>query len=155
MLAIAVGLATFYTSKIIRLRQQHYWLADIISLAIFTVVGAQVTLNSTSHLALTAPMHWSMPPLMGLLTGTGGGTIRDLLGSRSPHFMKDPCQGLNSLIGGSLYSILAKTRLVSALTIGVSISTIVGLELYCHHKRRHQYKQEGRRQQPGALSRAK
>lgn len=155
VLAIAVGLATFYTSKIVRLRQQHCWLADIISLAIFTVVGAQVTISSASHLALTSPMHWAMPPLMGLLTGTGGGIIRDLLGSRSPHFIKDPGQAMNSLIGGSLYSILAKTRLFPSLAIGLSISAIIGLELYCQHKRHSQYRLEGMRQQPVTLGHAK
>lgn len=134
ILAIAVGLATFYTSKIIRLRQQHCWLADIISLAIFTVVGAQVTLNSASHISLSTPMYLTLPPLMGLLTGTGGGIIRDLLGSRSPHFIQDPHPALNSLIGGSLYSLLTKTRLSSPLTIGLSISAIIGLELHCQRK---------------------
>ncbi|MGB3292175.1 MAG: TRIC cation channel family protein [Phormidesmis sp.] len=155
VLAITVGLATFYTSKIVQLRQEHCWLADIISLAIFTVVGAQATI-SAANLLLTSPMHWAMPPLMGLLTGTGGGIIRDLLGSRSPHFMKDPYQALNSLIGGSLYSILTKTRIFSPVTIGLSISATIGLELYCQHKRHNPYKlAEVRHRYPVSIGRSK
>lgn len=156
VLAIAVGLATFYLSKIVQLKKQHCWLADIISLAIFTVVGTQVTLGSASQLALTSPMHWATPPLMGLLTGTGGGIIRDLLGSRSPHFIKDPCQALNSLLGGSLYVILTKTHLFPSVTIGVSIATIIGLELHCQHKHHNTYKPEDvRYRHPASLGQAK
>ncbi|NEQ50680.1 MAG: hypothetical protein F6K11_11185 [Leptolyngbya sp. SIO3F4] len=132
-LAATVGLLTFLLAGMTPLRREQFWLADIVSLAIFTVIGAQVAVES-SIFGPTTSSYWLMPPLMGLLTSVGGGIVRDLSGARIPYVVQDPCYSLSSLAGGSVYMMLIGVQVASSLAIGGTIVTILGLHILRSHR---------------------
>ena len=70
---------------------------DAIGLAAFTVMGTELAFTAGIHenifLALT----------MGVLTGVGGGVIRDVLINTTPYIFKKHIYALASLSGGVIY----------------------------------------------------
>ncbi|MEM9163932.1 MAG: TRIC cation channel family protein, partial [Cyanobacteria bacterium P01_F01_bin.4] len=119
-------------AQVISLHREHFWLADAISLAVFTVVGTQVVVQAPAFAPISLS-YWVMPPLMGLLTGVGGGILRDLLGAQTPYVMQDHYYALASLIGGGVYSILARVQSPDAWAIGCAIATILLLRILSIH----------------------
>ncbi len=132
-LAATVGLLTFLLAGMTSLRREQLWLADVVSLAVFTVIGAQVVVN-TSTFEPTTLSYLVMAPLMGLLTGVGGGIVRDLLGARIPYVIQDPYYALSSLVGGSVYMMLIGLQVASFWAIGETIITILGLHVLRSHR---------------------
>ncbi|HEY3380012.1 MAG TPA: TRIC cation channel family protein, partial [Armatimonadota bacterium] len=66
-------------------------LFDALGLAIFSVLGAQVALQHNLNLLSTV--------LLGLLTGIGGGVLRDVLANEVPLVLRQEVYALASLIG--------------------------------------------------------
>lgn len=104
-LASTTSILTLLLVKVTRIRRYQLQIADDLSLAIFTLVGAHLTIQS-SPFVTTSWLHWIIPPLMGLLTSVGGGMMRDVLGGQTPLLMKRPSDAVTALIGGSFYSLL-------------------------------------------------
>ena len=120
----AVGLLTFGLAKVTPLHRKQLWFADTISLAVFTIVGAQVVMSSPA-LAPVTLFHWGIPLLMGLMTGVGGGVMRDVLGGRTPYVIKHPSYPLASLIGASVYCLLVRVQAPAICAIGGAIATVI------------------------------
>lgn len=70
---------------------------DAIGLSVFTVSGAEIAYESgySDKLLLVV--------LMGMITGVGGGIIRDLLVSRIPYVLKKHVYALASASGSLVY----------------------------------------------------
>ena len=134
-IALCAGSLTFLLSLTVlnspRYFQNHLWLPDVISLATFTVVGTQVAMQQTfvlTHGILQSaglPLLWLCSPLMGVLTGVGGGFIRDLLRRRKPFAIAHSQYPLASLAGGSLYQLARQLQMPNACAIGLTILSIV------------------------------
>ncbi|SMR83177.1 Uncharacterized membrane protein YeiH [Aliiroseovarius halocynthiae] len=71
---------------------------DAIGLALFTLTGLQV--------ALAAGVHPMMAIVLGCITGTAGGMIRDLLCNMTPSLLKEDLYATISLVGGGIYIAL-------------------------------------------------
>ena len=136
-IALCAGILTFLLSLTVlnspRYFQNHLWLPDVISLATFTVVGTQVAMQQP--LVLThgifqsagLPLLWLCSPFMGVLTGLGGGFIRDLLRRRKPFAIQHSQYPIASLAGGSLYQLTRQLQMPNAFAIGLTILSIVFL----------------------------
>ena len=127
-LAAMAGLLAFALAHIIRLRRKHFWLADDISLAIFTVVGNQVTMSvisATPNAYASGWTMWLIPPIMGLFTGMAGGLMRDMIGSKSPDVLQYPSYAIASLIGGGVYLTLVSLGVSAFYAIVVPIAFII------------------------------
>ncbi|MGL5048912.1 MAG: trimeric intracellular cation channel family protein [Shewanella sp.] len=77
----------------------QYWLpvADALGLALFTVIGAEKALNlGLSGMAAV---------VMGLITGVGGGIIRDVLCQQVPMVLRIEIYATASIIGGIGYTL--------------------------------------------------
>lgn len=134
-IALCAGSLTFLLSLTVlnspKYFQNHLWLPDVISLATFTVVGTQVAMQQPLVLAhgifqsAKLPLLWLFSPFMGVLTGVGGGFIRDLLRGRKPFAIQHSQYPLASFVGGSLYQFTRQCRMPNALAIALTIISIV------------------------------
>ena len=133
-LAMIVGLFIVAFVQWFPLKQTQLFVFDKVSMATFTVVGAQVALHhaplfSVSHLG------WICVPLIGLLTSFGGGITRDLLSVQKPQVLNDPYDILASIIGSSLYCIFFSAHIAEAVIAPVAIAILVTIRLWVEPSR--------------------
>lgn len=99
--AIVFGLLTF---TYVRFRQHKLIpnkllnVADAVGLAVFTVLGCKAALENGAGPLITV--------IMGMLTGSGGGIIRDAFSAEIPLFFRKEIYATACLVGGGAYLIL-------------------------------------------------
>jgi len=112
--AAALVFVTLFSKSLKRL--DNAWFAfDTIGLALFTITGMQKTL------ALDHPFWVAI--IMGCITGSAGGVIRDVLLNNVPVIFQKEIYAMASVTGGLLYWLLL--TLHADLTVAVIISFFV------------------------------
>lgn len=94
--ATAVAIIAFF--QVHRLIGKRYTLlmwADAFGLALFTVMGTQT--------AMTYNIHPVMVVIMGMITGTFGGMIRDIICNEVPFLLQKEIYALAAIIGSCTY----------------------------------------------------
>ncbi|MBB3974238.1 putative membrane protein YeiH [Hansschlegelia beijingensis] len=90
--AMAAGLLTFwFHERLDRLRHPVLFF-DAVGLGIFAVVGTQK--------ALDAALNWPMAAVLGMISGVGGGMIRDVLAARTPVVLRSDIYAVAALAAG-------------------------------------------------------
>lgn len=106
--ALGAGLLTFFVARALPLPPRLFLIPDALGLALFTVVGTQISLQWHTP--------WLVASLMGVITGILGGVLRDILCNDVPLvFLK-----------GELYASaawLGALSLIALQQIGVSAVT--------------------------------
>ena len=97
VISMCAGLITFYWSPQIALWQRPIRLLDAVGLALFAVVGTQK--------AVAYGIHPAMAALMGMLTGIGGGMVRDVLARDTPFVLRGDLYAVAALAGGAVVAI--------------------------------------------------
>jgi uncharacterized membrane protein YeiH len=91
---LLAGLATFYAGAIVDRLHDSVQIFDAAGLALFAVSGAEKALNF--HLGpLTAVV-------LGMLTGIGGGMVRDILSARIPTVLRGDIYAVAALAGAAV-----------------------------------------------------
>jgi uncharacterized membrane protein YeiH len=103
--SLLAGLITFFWYPTIRRLQSHVLLFDGAGLALFCVAGAQK--------ALAFGIDPLMAPLLGMLTGIGGGMVRDVLLSDVPVVLRSDIYAVAALAGAAVVVIGDVLRLPS------------------------------------------
>lgn len=122
IVALATTLVVFFAVRGLRLPQRLFLIPDAIGLALFTVVGTQISLQAG------AP--WLAASLLGVITGVVGGVVRDVLCNEVPLIF----------VRGELYATAAwigSLALVGLQALGVSavasawagMATVLGVRL--------------------------
>ena len=127
VVAAAAGLTFLYT---IRFQPPGgtLLLADAFGLAVFTVIGAQVA----AHVGATA----AVVVLMGMVTGTVGGIIRDVLCGNVPLILRQEIYATAALGGGVAY-VLLRGMLPPAVLLPIAsrivfLSRLMGIYWHIH-----------------------
>jgi uncharacterized membrane protein YeiH len=111
---LLAGLATFYWGSVIDRVQDSVQIFDAAGLALFAVSGAQKALNF--HLGPVTAV------ILGMLTGIGGGVVRDILTVRVPTVLRGDIYAVAALAGAA---VVVVGRLLhvpdTATTIGGAI----------------------------------
>ena len=98
-------------------------LFDAIGLAAFTVMGTEIAftngIENNVFLSVT----------IGVLTGVGGGVLRDILTETPPYIFKKHVYALASIMGALLYYILRLFIQTTVLPSGVAIVFIISIRL--------------------------
>lgn len=89
--ALAAGLLTFFWPPLVARLRTSILVFDAAGLALFAVAGAQK--------ALAYGLNPVMAALLGMLTGIGGGILRDLLVARTPAVLRRDLYALAALAG--------------------------------------------------------
>lgn len=114
LVSVVAGLITFFSyAGVDRLRSPVLWL-DSIGLSFFAVAGAEK--------AITFGLSPVMAALLGMLTGIGGGVMRDVLLTEIPQVLRSDLYAVAALAGASIVAIgniLGISYGVSALAGGI------------------------------------
>ena len=126
IVCIAGGLLAFYAAPPIAKRWNRVMVADAIGLGVFAVIGA------TKAIAFgLGPIGVTM---MGALTATGGGVVRDVLVREVPAVIQRDFYATAALIGSfclwSLHTLEAEPVIQAVVTIGATTT----LRFYAMHK---------------------
>ena len=102
-------------------------IADALGLALFTVIGAEKAL----HLGLSG----MIAVVMGLITGVGGGIIRDLLCRQIPMVLRTEIYATASIAGGICYtlSIVVGMDSITSMFIAMFSTLIIRLSAIRWH----------------------
>ncbi|HEY6124198.1 MAG TPA: trimeric intracellular cation channel family protein [Steroidobacteraceae bacterium] len=92
--AVLAGLVTFTWHPLIERMRNPVRVFDALGLGLFAVAGTQK--------ALVAGLHPVMAALLGMLTGIGGGVMRDLLLTRVPVVFQSDIYALAALAGATI-----------------------------------------------------
>jgi uncharacterized membrane protein YeiH len=95
--ALMAGLLTFFWYSLIARFQTKILVFDAAGLALFAVSGTQK--------ALAHGLNPIMAALLGMVTGIGGGIVRDLLVARTPAVLQSDLYALAALVGAALVVI--------------------------------------------------
>lgn len=94
LVSILAGLITFFSYAGVRRLSSPVLLFDAVGLAFFAVVGAQK--------AVTFGLSPVMAALLGMLTGIGGGMVRDILLTEIPHVLRSDLYAVAALAGAAV-----------------------------------------------------
>ncbi|ALV07269.1 putative membrane protein YeiH [Roseateles depolymerans] len=97
VIAVLSGLATFFWSAHIVHYQRLMQFLDAVGLALFAVVGTQKAIQFGIHPVMSA--------LMGMITGIGGGMIRDVLSGEIPFVLRADLYALAALMAGAVVAL--------------------------------------------------
>ncbi len=135
---IVIGLAAAVTIPTARARpvrtlegpRRAFLIADALGLALFTVSGTRI--------ALAAGLPWLTAVVMGAITGTAGGVMRDVLVGEVPLVLRRDLYATASLAGGVTYiglealalPVLPAALAGAAVVVALRLAAIVwGLHL--------------------------
>lgn len=111
VIAVSAGLITFYWAPQVTLRRRGILLLDAIGLGLFAVVGTQK--------AIAYGIHPAMAPLLGMLSGIGGGMTRDVLAGDTPSVLRGDLYAIAALSGGAVvaagHAVAAPQTLVTLM----------------------------------------
>ena len=101
---------------------------DTLGLGIFTVVGINNALNSGHHFGNFLLI------FVGVLTGVGGGVLRDMLAGNIPYIFEKHIYACSSLLGALAYVYgLAYMRQIDAMLLGVVV-VVIGRVVSAHFR---------------------
>jgi uncharacterized membrane protein YeiH len=96
-IAMAGGLATFLAYPLVRLLSRPVMLLDAIGLALFAVTGAQK--------ALAYGIDPVMAAVLGMISGIGGGMVRDVLAGEVPFVLRTDLYAVAALAAGAIVTL--------------------------------------------------
>ncbi|MDR3389715.1 MAG: trimeric intracellular cation channel family protein [Rudaea sp.] len=119
--AVCAGVITFRWAPLIERLQNPVRMFDAAGLALFAVAGAQK--------ALAFGLDPIMAALLGMLTGIGGGMVRDLLLAEVPMVLRADLYAVAALAGAGIVVIGAALGLPSAATMIAGAVFCFGLRM--------------------------
>lgn len=115
----AAGLVTFYWHPLVDRMRSPVLLLDAAGLALFAVVGT------------TKALAYGLGPipavLLGMLTGIGGGMVRDVLVSEVPAVLRAEIYAVAALAGGAVVVLARAMGLPQPAAMGVGAALCFGL----------------------------
>ena len=94
--------AILFRTRLVHVRRTMF-LFDAIGLGLFTIIGVEI--------GMAAELHPLICVLLGTLSASFGGVIRDMLANEVPLIFHKEIYASLSLLGGTLYLFLEKTSL--------------------------------------------
>ncbi len=114
------ALATVLLYNRIGLPRRLLLLADAFGLAIFSVIGTEVSLLSDVHPLIAI--------VMGAITGTAGGMTRDLLSDEIPVILRREIYATAAIVGATVFVVLNHVISSDFATV-IGVLTTLGIRL--------------------------
>lgn len=120
-LSLAVALGIFFFYRRLRFLRFPLLYFDAIGLGTFVVIGTQKALDF--HLGgLTAV-------LLGTMTATAGGMLRDMLANQVPLILRREFYASCCILGGTLMLLLHRLATPPAVTLLLTVAVVTGMRL--------------------------
>ena len=102
---------------------------DSLGLGLFAIYGVQITLETSdaSNLFLVI--------FMGMLTGTGGGVLRDVIVRRKPVIISRYIYAVAAIVGSICYLICIYCRLSEPIAVTTGVILVFGIRMVATWKR--------------------
>jgi len=133
LLAFVVSLVTFILMKVFhnkaaddrvrKLGDYVYFITDTAGLAAFTVAGIEAAGKGNAALLL----------FVGVISGVGGGVIRDVLAGTVPSIFRKHIYALASAAGAISYIYLLRTAIPRSLSMTISFFLVVIIRALARH----------------------
>jgi uncharacterized membrane protein YeiH len=95
--------------------------ADALGLALFAISGAQI--------AQSAGLPWLAVVLMGTMTGTAGGALRDVMSTRVPLIFREDLYATAAIAGIVTYLALQKLGAPRGVAVGAGVAAVLLVRL--------------------------
>ena len=125
VIAVAIAVVITIAFNITKPIGKFLLIMDTFGLAVSTVSGVQIALY------LGAPRYSAV--ILGLITATAGGLLRDILCQVEPVLLHRETIGTSSVLGASVYVLLAYSNIstnVISLAAGATVCLVRGLSIY-------------------------
>lgn len=119
VIVLVAALATALIAPIAKRLRTSFLVLDAIGLVVFTVIGCDI--------AKGLELHWIIILVSGMVTGTFGGVLRDVLCTQIPLLFRKELYASVSLVTGGLY--MAAPHLGIDHTVGMVVAMVVGFVL--------------------------
>ena len=96
-----------------------FLMMDTIGLATFVVLGASISLESGTSAFVAV--------LMGVVTGVGGGIVRDVLSGQRPIVFVGQLYAIPGILGASIHTLLDGLDVVRTVTVWLPVAFVVVL----------------------------
>lgn len=118
-IAITGGLITFYCYPRVASRHRQMLLLDAVGLGLFAVVGAGKALDYGINPLMAA--------ILGMLSGIGGGMLRDVLAGEVPFVLRSDLYALAALAAGAIVAIGHATGMPRfyAMLVGAAVCILL------------------------------
>lgn len=113
-LTSAAGFAVFFTASYVERRRAVLLWADAVGLAVFSVLGAQTTLDAGAGASVAI--------LMGTMTATFGGLIRDVVCGETPLILKKEIYATAAAAGAAVLVLLQALGLPGPVAAGAGLA---------------------------------
>ncbi|KUJ84635.1 hypothetical protein AWR36_002975 [Microbulbifer flavimaris] len=121
-LASATGVVSFYLIRYLQVPMRLLKIADAMGLAVFVVIGTQKVLGLGHSAAIAI--------VMGVMTGTFGGLIRDLLAGDIPLLLRREIYATAALSGAAALVLLdASGTLPGEIVVAIAILVTLSIRL--------------------------
>lgn len=120
-LALGVSLLTFALYRHMTVMHQPLLYFDAIGLGTFVVIGTEKALHF--DLGLLGAV------IMGVITATAGGVIRDVLANQIPLILRKEIYASACLAGGTLLVLLIQNGLPRSMALLIAAATVIALRL--------------------------
>jgi uncharacterized membrane protein YeiH len=118
-LALAASIVVFLTPRSFERMNRAMLLLDALGLGTFLVIGTSKALNY--HLGFMGAV------IMGVMTATCGGLIRDTLSNEIPLILQREIYASACVVGGALFYLLHQLGFPSEVNLPVSAATVIGI----------------------------
>lgn len=119
--AIAFSLITFFAHQIVDRHSDALLYFDAIGLGTFVVIGTGKALDFNTGFAGAI--------IMGMMTATAGGVVRDMLSGQVPLILRKEIYATACLAGGMLFYLLSQLDVTRTTTMLLSATLVVVLRL--------------------------
>lgn len=121
LVIIIAALLTIWYTQYNNPPEKALLLADALGLAVFTILGAQITQEVVSNSVIIV--------IMAAITGTLGGLIRDVLSNEIPLIMRRDIYATAALAGATIYLLLQASPLPPSANIIIAMLVVIILRL--------------------------
>ncbi len=121
LISVATALMVFLLYRLVERTERILLVFDAIGLGVFTAIGAMK--------AGAAGMSIVGIVTMGLLTGIGGGVIRDVLSREIPVVLREEVYASASIAGGLIYALLTRVEVLETVAVGTAIAVTIAIRL--------------------------
>jgi len=121
IISILVSLMTFYFHRLIERRFKFLLIMDALGLGIFTVIGTSIGMEYNIGMIGSV--------FLGVMTGTFGGMIRDVLQQEVPLVLQREIYASACIVGGFFYILAHKMGLSETFSVTLAVLVVFSIRL--------------------------
>jgi uncharacterized membrane protein YeiH len=114
-------IATHLVTRRVQISARAFLLPDALGLALFTVIGTQVSLEFRQSVPIAV--------VMGVVTGVFGGVVRDVLCNEVPVVFRGELYATAALSGAVLFSVLGKAGVPTPYLLPLAVTATFGIRV--------------------------